>query len=174
MNIGYLMRPQGILKMLEIVFVIVAFGVFRGGKVGLLNLDVAYFTCGVLVTALIITPLLLVCYIMGATDIQKTILEIPLNFLLFVLMLTAGSVTLKAGSEIVAGGSATVNVNVEGTFKGFFDNVLEDIRVPPIDIPKEVSSYSRPDDMAMGSFCILASVAYFGDFVLSLLYFKNK
>ncbi|XP_064110004.1 uncharacterized protein LOC135217896 [Macrobrachium nipponense] len=168
------MRPQGFLKMLEIVFVIVAFGVFRGGKVGLLNLDATYFICGVLVTALIITPLLLVCYIMGAENIQKTNLEIPLNFLLFVFLLTAGSVTLKAGSEIVEVGSATVNGNVGRAFKGIINKVLGDIKVPSINIPKEVSSYSRPDNIAMGSFCILASVAYFGDFVLSLLYFKNK
>ncbi|XP_064110288.1 uncharacterized protein LOC135218076 [Macrobrachium nipponense] len=165
------------------VFVIVAFGVFRGGKVGLLNPDVTYFTCGVLVTALIITPLLLVCYIMGATDIQKTILEIPLNFVLFVLMLTVGSVTLKAGSEIVGAGSVTLKagseivgvgsatVNIGPWMTKFFDAKLKGTSIK---IPKDVSSYSRPDDMAMGSFCILASVAYFGDFVLSLLYFRKK
>lgn len=64
---------------------VVAFGMFRGSgaQFKVLELDehgeikshedANYFGGGVLVTALIITPLLTTCYIMGRLEIQKTI-----------------------------------------------------------------------------------------------------
>lgn len=138
LNIGYLKSPQGILKLVEIVFVIIAVSIFRGGNVGLLEtIDAGYFICGVLTTALIITPLLLVCYIMGATDIQRSILEMAVNFLLFLFLLTAGSVTIN-------------------TYINYMSGTL------------------KSKAMATGSFCILASFAYLGDFLLSVMNFRNE
>ena len=58
------------------ITVVVAFGFFRGTSALFsftLGDDADYFGCGVLVTAMIITPLLLTCYIMGRFEIQKTI-----------------------------------------------------------------------------------------------------
>lgn len=138
LNIGYLKSPQGILKLVEIVFVIIAVSIFRGGNVNYYEtIDAGYFICGVLITALIITPLLLVCYIMGATDIQRSILEMAVNFLLFLFLLTAGSVTINKYINYMS-----------GTLKS--------------------------KAMATGSFCILASFAYLGDFLLSVMNFRNE
>ncbi|CAL4120862.1 unnamed protein product [Meganyctiphanes norvegica] len=91
-NSAYLKTPSGILKIVEILFVCIAFGIFRGATLatyGEVNAD--YFACGSLVLGLVITPLLLVCYLMGNTDIQKTIMELVLNFLLCVFLIAAGS-----------------------------------------------------------------------------------
>ncbi|XP_068245739.1 protein snakeskin-like [Palaemon carinicauda] len=136
-SIDYLKGPQGILKIVEIVLVIISFGIFRGAEVNVGSLDGQYFAVGVLVTALIITPLLLVSYLMGIMEIQKSILEVALNFLLFLFLLSVGSFAINTWGKIP-------------------------------------SMKQKSDAMAMGSFCILASIAYLADFILSALNFRNE
>ncbi|XP_069998276.1 uncharacterized protein [Penaeus vannamei] len=90
-NGDYLKSVPGILKLAEIVFVVIAFGILRSGGVSVnATPDADFFVCGVLVTAIIVTPLLLVCYLMGRTEIQQSILEVALNFLLCVFLFSAG------------------------------------------------------------------------------------
>ncbi|XP_063595522.1 uncharacterized protein LOC134772450 [Penaeus indicus] len=91
LNTDYLKSVPGVLKLLEIVFVVTAFGILRGGGASVnMTIDADFFLCGVLVTAIIITPLLLVCYLMGRTEIQQSILEASLNCLLFVFLFSGG------------------------------------------------------------------------------------
>ncbi|XP_042894129.1 uncharacterized protein LOC122267971 [Penaeus japonicus] len=92
-NTDYLKSVPGILKLVELIFVVTAFGILRGGGAFLNETsDADFFVCGVLVTGLIVTPLLLVCYLMGRTEIQQSILELSLNLLLFVFLFSAGVV----------------------------------------------------------------------------------
>ncbi|XP_071549433.1 protein snakeskin-like [Panulirus ornatus] len=92
--LDYIKTPSGVLKLLEILSVIVAFGLFRGSEAIFKSptSDADYFGCGVLVTALIITPLLLICYLMGRIEIQKTIFEMVFNLLVSVFLLAVGCV----------------------------------------------------------------------------------
>ncbi|KAG7176126.1 protein snakeskin-like [Homarus americanus] len=94
----YLKKPSGILKLVEIVTVVIAFGILRGADTLFtisMSADATFFGVGVLVTAMIITPLLLACYLMGKLEIQKTIFEIVFNSLMFVFLLSAGSVAIN-------------------------------------------------------------------------------
>jgi len=90
-NPSYLTTPSGILKIIEILCVIIAFGIFRGARYGMFgNEDANYFACGILVAAFLFTPVLLFCYLMGRMEIQRTMLEPILNFLFFALLVAAG------------------------------------------------------------------------------------
>ncbi|XP_045600275.1 protein snakeskin [Procambarus clarkii] len=106
---GYLKKPSGILKLFEILCVIIAFGLFRGSNTTFGNLDLDYFSGGVLVTALIVTPLLLVCYLMGRLEIQKTIFEVVFNMLMCVFLVIAGGVSVDKWTNI--GGSHNKHVS---------------------------------------------------------------
>ncbi|XP_045112837.1 protein snakeskin-like [Portunus trituberculatus] len=145
LSLEYLRTPPGILKLVEIATVVVAFGIFRGSDARFalsrsqnFATDADFFGCGVLVTALIITPLLLTCYIMGRYEIQKTIFEIVFNFLMFVFMLSAGSVAVDSFKNVDVIGS-----NMENT------------------------------SLAMGSFCIIASFAYLVDTVFAVHLYRK-
>ncbi|CAL4195389.1 unnamed protein product [Meganyctiphanes norvegica] len=115
-NPGYLRTPTGALKIIEIICVSIAFGIFRGVRYAHFgNEDTDYFACGVLVAAIIITPLLLLCYLMGRLEIQKTMLETFINFLFFVFLLAAGSVALHTWepySYKVKGGGSTLAMGI--------------------------------------------------------------
>lgn len=97
---GYLKKPSGILKLFEILCVIIAFGLFRGSNTTFSNADLDYFGGGVLVTALIVTPLLLVCYLMGRLEIQKTIFEMVFNMLMCVFLVIAGGVCVDKWTNV--------------------------------------------------------------------------
>ncbi|KAK8724411.1 hypothetical protein OTU49_011061 [Cherax quadricarinatus] len=112
----YFKTPSGILKLLEIIFVIVAFGVFRGANASFSNSDANYFGGGVLVTAMIVTPLLLVCYLMGRLEIQKTIFEIVFNLLMFIFLVAAGSVAIHFWTGIKLSKSGKANGVTLGSF----------------------------------------------------------
>jgi len=115
-NPGYLRTPSGALKIIEIICVSIAFGIFRGVRYAHFgNEDTDYFACGVLVAAIIITPLLLLCYLMGRLEIQKTMLETFINFLFFVFLLAAGSVALHTWTPYsykVKGGGSTLAMGI--------------------------------------------------------------
>ncbi|CAL4194827.1 unnamed protein product, partial [Meganyctiphanes norvegica] len=49
-----------------------------------------FFAWGVMVAALLCTPLLLACYLMGHMEIQKTLMEIGLNSIFCIFFLAAG------------------------------------------------------------------------------------
>ncbi|XP_047485811.1 uncharacterized protein LOC125036909 [Penaeus chinensis] len=100
-NTGYLRTKSGILKIIEIVCVASAVGLLRvsspvcGQTVGSYFLGV-----GVLVAALMVTPLLLISYMMGKMQIQNTFLEIAFNALFALLLLTVGVDALKAVGNV--------------------------------------------------------------------------
>ncbi|XP_063595262.1 uncharacterized protein LOC134772238 [Penaeus indicus] len=101
LNTGYLNTKSGILKIIEIGCVASAVGLLRvsspvcGQTVGSYFLGV-----GVLVAALMVTPLLLTSYLMGNMQIQNTHLEIAFNALFSLLLLTAGVDALKAVGNV--------------------------------------------------------------------------
>lgn len=138
-SLAYLKTPSGILKLVEITTVVVAFGIFRGSDAPFsTSVDGDFFGCGVLVTALIITPLLLTCYIMGRYEIQKTIFEIAFNFLMFIFTLSAGAVAVDTFRKVDVIGS-----NIEKT------------------------------SVVMGSFCLIASLAYLVDTVFAVRLYRK-
>ncbi|XP_047484665.1 uncharacterized protein LOC125036239 [Penaeus chinensis] len=101
--IKYLKTASGILKIAETVTVATTFGLFRGipltfgdthhfaGNVGT---DTDFFAGGVMVTALIVTPLFFVFYLLGRKEIRKTGMEIVLNFILCIFLFISGSLCL--------------------------------------------------------------------------------
>ncbi|XP_069998674.1 protein snakeskin-like [Penaeus vannamei] len=102
MGVDYIKTPSGILKVVQILMVIIAFSVFRGtpGYFGGLGLDDAnVFGGGVLVTALIITPILLAVKLLHENQ-PKNFLEVIVNFLLGLLLLAAGSEAINTWSGV--------------------------------------------------------------------------
>ncbi|KAK7066193.1 hypothetical protein SK128_015494 [Halocaridina rubra] len=145
MNFEYIKTPSGILKLVEIVFVLIAMVIFRGGSIFNSFGDTVaanLFAIGVMVTSLIITPLLLVCYIMGRTEIQKTILEMALNFLLFVFLLSAGAVCVDAWQGVIT-----------------YDKLLRK---------------AKRQSLTMGTFTLFASLGYLADFILSIRNYRAE
>nr|XP_045603586.1 uncharacterized protein LOC123761605 [Procambarus clarkii] len=102
-NLPYLRSASGIFKIIEIVSVSVSLGLFRGvpltfgaphdtsPKVGT---DADFFAGGVMVAALLISPLLLLLYTLGIIRVQQTILELAISFLLFSFLFISGSMGL--------------------------------------------------------------------------------
>ncbi|XP_047485740.1 uncharacterized protein LOC125036871 [Penaeus chinensis] len=96
-NTGYLKTKSGIMKIIEIVCVVCAFGLLRGSsRVCGHTTDSHYLGVGVLVAALMVTPLLLISYMMGKMQIQNTFLEIALNALFSLFLLAVGADALRA------------------------------------------------------------------------------
>ena len=62
--------------------VVVTFGILRGtnSMYYFYDEDAFYMGVGVCFSAMLITPLLLICYIMGKTEIQKTVMVSTGNF----------------------------------------------------------------------------------------------
>merc|ERR1712106_445505 len=98
-NSIYLRTLTGILKIIEIILCLVALGIFRsqqeaffGGK------DANIFGGGVLVSALIISPLFLFCYLCGRLDVASTtILEPATNLILCVFLGISGALAIGTG-----------------------------------------------------------------------------
>ncbi|XP_063595264.1 uncharacterized protein LOC134772239 [Penaeus indicus] len=96
-NTGYLKTKSGIMKIIEIVCVVCAFGLLRvSSRICGHTTDSHYLGVGVLVAALMVTPLLLISYMMGKMQIQNTYLEIALNALFSLFLLAVGADALKA------------------------------------------------------------------------------
>ncbi|KAK8754463.1 hypothetical protein OTU49_016362 [Cherax quadricarinatus] len=100
-SLVYLRSASGILKIIEVVSVSVSLGLFRGVPLTFgdsrhtsvhVGTDADFFSGGVMVAALLITPLLFLLYVAGVAGLQHTILEIAINFLLFSFLLISGSV----------------------------------------------------------------------------------
>lgn len=93
MNQGYLLSPSGILKIIEMVAVIIAFGILRGSNANaFMDLDVSLLGFGTMAACFLVTPVLLACYVMGKTEIQQTFLEFTLNFFFFLFLTIFGVV----------------------------------------------------------------------------------
>ncbi|XP_042867305.1 uncharacterized protein LOC122250079 isoform X2 [Penaeus japonicus] len=99
----YLRTASGILKIAETVTVATTFGLFRGIPltfgdthhfVGNIGTDTDFFAGGVMATALIVTPLFFVFYLLGRNEIRKTGVEISLNFILSAFLFISGSLCL--------------------------------------------------------------------------------
>ncbi|XP_050739372.1 uncharacterized protein LOC127009894 isoform X1 [Eriocheir sinensis] len=96
MQLDILKTPSGFLKLLEIAFTIIIISVIGGVKdftfiyVGEQR---AIFYGGVMVMAMVVTPLLLVTYLLGhATEMHKMPFEMLFNAVLAVFMVSAGVV----------------------------------------------------------------------------------
>ncbi|XP_027225101.2 protein snakeskin [Penaeus vannamei] len=99
----YLRTASGILKIAETVTVATTFGLFRGIPLtfgsthhfaGGIGTDTDFFAGGAMVTALIVTPLFFVFYLLGRNEIRKTGMEVLLNFILGVFLFVSGSLCL--------------------------------------------------------------------------------
>ncbi|XP_037793146.1 uncharacterized protein LOC119588579 [Penaeus monodon] len=104
MAVDYIKSPSGILKVVQIVMVIIAFSVYRGvpGYFGNTGLDDAnVFGGSILVTALIITPILLAVKLLHENQ-PKNFLEVIVNFVLALLLLAAGSEAINTWSGVSA------------------------------------------------------------------------
>ncbi|XP_042892843.1 uncharacterized protein LOC122266933 [Penaeus japonicus] len=96
-NTGYLKTKSGIMKIIEIICVVCAFGLLRmSTHVCGHTRDSHYLGIGVLVAALMVTPLLLISYMMGKMQIQNTYLEIALNAMFCIFLVAVGADALKA------------------------------------------------------------------------------
>jgi len=89
----------GIIKIVEIVLVLVALFIFRFyNKAYFGGTDAQIFGGGVLVAALIITPLLFFSYLFGRLDVAATsILEPAINLILCAFLGISGALALRIG-----------------------------------------------------------------------------
>ncbi|XP_064093933.1 protein snakeskin-like [Macrobrachium nipponense] len=94
-----LKRLSGALKITELVCVIIAISIFKGANVEFdsQNPEPNTLATGVLIGAFFITPILLICYLVGQRQyLQQTFLEIMINFLFFAGMLTIGVIGINS------------------------------------------------------------------------------
>lgn len=99
LNIRIFKTPTGYLKIIEIILLIVCLGLVRDYKNGITfgnptRLDDMYFGWGITVAYLIITPLLLILYVLNQTDIQRSYFEMTVNFLAFASFISLGAVSI--------------------------------------------------------------------------------
>ncbi|XP_050739374.1 uncharacterized protein LOC127009894 isoform X3 [Eriocheir sinensis] len=104
MQLDILKTPSGFLKLLEIAFTIIIISVIGGVKdftfiyVGEQR---AIFYGGVMVMAMVVTPLLLVTYLLGhATEMHKMPFEMLINAVLAVFMVSAGGVIIHTAIKL--------------------------------------------------------------------------
>ncbi|CAL4151171.1 unnamed protein product [Meganyctiphanes norvegica] len=92
-NAPYMRTFSGMCKFFEITLVASAFGIYRiADKASFGGGHANVFGGGVMVAALIITPLLLLCYFCGRLDVQSTtVLEPAINSVLCLFFFIAGS-----------------------------------------------------------------------------------
>ncbi|KAF2353382.1 hypothetical protein FHG87_015866, partial [Trinorchestia longiramus] len=101
MNVSYLKKPSGILKLFEIALVVATFGILRDknlagfGDTTDQGLNNFYFGVGMLTAAMVVTPLLLAVYLSGKMDIQNSIFEPVVNALFGVSFVVYGSLMLE-------------------------------------------------------------------------------
>ncbi|CAL4080599.1 unnamed protein product, partial [Meganyctiphanes norvegica] len=98
-NSLYLRTFSGILKIIQIILVEVALGILRSSQYANFHggQDAYIFGAGVLVAALIITPVLLFCYLFGRLDVgSTTILEPAINLILCVFLGISGSLAIRS------------------------------------------------------------------------------
>lgn len=97
-----LKKLSGILKIVELVCVIISIGIYKGADstFDLQNPEPNTLATGILVTSLIITPVLVICYLVRQTEhIQQTFLEILVSFVLFAGLLTIGSIGINTWKD---------------------------------------------------------------------------
>ncbi|XP_037793510.1 uncharacterized protein LOC119588979 [Penaeus monodon] len=100
-NTGYLKTKSGIMKIIEIVCVACALGLLRVSSPFCgQTTDSHFLGVGVLVAAMMVTPLLLISYMMGKMQIQNTYLEIAFSALFSLLLLAAGVDALRAVGNV--------------------------------------------------------------------------
>ncbi|KAK3864253.1 hypothetical protein Pcinc_028369 [Petrolisthes cinctipes] len=99
----YIRSPSAILKIGETVCIAVTFGLFRGipltfGDVNKtvvsVGTDADFFAGGVMVAALIISPLFFFLYLFKLANIQQTVLELAINFLFAAFLFICASVCM--------------------------------------------------------------------------------
>ncbi|XP_069998820.1 uncharacterized protein [Penaeus vannamei] len=115
-NTGYLKTKSGIMKIIEIVCVVCAFCLLRlSTHVCGHSRDSYFLGIGVLVAAMMVTPLLLISYMMGKMQIQNTYLEMALNALFALFLLAVGADALRAVGTVY-----TNNYNTKCFAMGIF------------------------------------------------------
>ncbi|KAK7067808.1 hypothetical protein SK128_008188 [Halocaridina rubra] len=111
----------GVLKILELIFVIITFGIYKGAE---LSFDLKHYksvdtlATGILISAFIITTSLLICYLVGQSEnIKQTFLESIQNLILFLGLVVIGGLgidTWKSGasSKLTAEGLAMSSISL--------------------------------------------------------------
>lgn len=136
MNIHYIKSFSGIMKIIEIVFVVTSFAILRDKEVGRFDPDAFYFGVGILVSCMINTPLLLICYLMGRMEIQQTIMEISVNGIFAVFLAVHGGMGLNyyASAPVTSQnnyGIAMASFSLAAALAYFADTILAAINFRP-------------------------------------------
>lgn len=101
----YITSLTGVLKIAEIILALLTIIIFRSNHqyFGFSpSLDGQFFGVGVLVSALINTPVLFFCYLFGGLDVTSTtVLEPVINVVLSVLLIISGSMAFGIGGNTI-------------------------------------------------------------------------
>ncbi|XP_066980503.1 uncharacterized protein [Macrobrachium rosenbergii] len=98
-NFDIIKTPSGFLKMCEIVITVIILSVGQGvvgSQYG--TAERIFVVGGACVLSIVTSPLLLISYIIGDTQIQKTRFEFMVNIVLALLMITAGSLIINTNT----------------------------------------------------------------------------
>ncbi|KAF2353378.1 Marvel domain [Trinorchestia longiramus] len=118
LNFGYVRSVSGILKIVEMATVLVAFLVLRLSDANttlfIKETDGFYIGVGTMFSCLLVTPLLFIVYLMGKMEIQNTVFEFSMNFLFFFFL------TVFAVIDLVYFGSSFNSGRNGGITAGFF------------------------------------------------------
>lgn len=87
--------PTGALKLCELVLTILILSIGQGAVGNYGSQGRNFFIGGVVVLSIVATPLILLTYLMGNNQIQKTAFEFLLNTIVAIMMLTAGSLIIN-------------------------------------------------------------------------------
>lgn len=94
-----LLTPSGFLKVCETAMTILALSISQGiPGLGFGSESLDFFGGGTLVLSLVVSPLLLLTLLLGGQQIQKALFETEVNFILAILMVVLGGLTIHTFS----------------------------------------------------------------------------
>lgn len=94
-----LLTPSGFLKVCETAMTILALSISQGiPGLGFGSESLDFFGGGTLVLSLVVSPLLLLTLLSGGQQIQKALFEMEVNFILAILMVVLGGLTIHTFS----------------------------------------------------------------------------
>ncbi|XP_069998244.1 protein snakeskin [Penaeus vannamei] len=94
-----LLTPSGFLKVCETAMTILALSISQGiPGLGFGSESLDFFGGGTLVLSLVVSPLLLLTLLLGGQQIQKALFEMEVNFILAILMVVLGGLTIHTFS----------------------------------------------------------------------------